>query len=64
VLFRPPGGEQERIVQSPAGDACDGWRYSDDRSRVLLCGSTCDRVSSSTGQLSIEFGCSTDTSLF
>ena len=65
VLFRPPGGgEQERIPQSEAGDACDGWRYSDDRSRVLLCGQTCDRVSSSTGQLSIEFGCSTDTSIF
>jgi hypothetical protein len=59
VLFRPPGGERELIPQSPTGACSDGWQYSDDLSQVLLCGPTCDRVSSSTGQLSLEFGCST-----
>jgi len=61
VLFAPPGGsEPELIPQSPPGADCNtGWRYSDDQSQVLLCGDTCDRVSSSTGQLSLEFGCTT-----
>jgi hypothetical protein len=59
VLFRPPGGERELIAQNPPGACSDGWQYSDDQRQVLLCGPTCDRVSSSTGQLSLEFGCTT-----
>ena len=59
VLFTPPGGEQELIPQSQPGTCTEGWQYSDDQRRVLLCGSTCDRVSSSTGQLALEFGCTT-----
>ena len=60
VLFTPPGGERELILQNAPGTECNsGWRYSDDQSQVLLCGDTCDRVSSSTGQLSLEFGCTT-----
>lgn len=60
VLFTPPGGERELIPQSAPESSCSsGWRYSDDRSQVLLCGDTCDRVSSSSGQLSLEFGCTT-----
>jgi hypothetical protein len=59
VLFRPPGAERELIPQSPPGNCTDGWQYSTDQRQVLLCGPTCDRVSSSTGQLSLEFGCTT-----
>jgi von Willebrand factor type A domain-containing protein len=59
VLFTPPGGDQELIRQSTPGTCTDGWQYSDDQTRVLLCGPTCDRVSSSTGLLSLEFGCTT-----
>jgi hypothetical protein len=60
VLFTPPGAERELIPQSPPGAGCStGWRYSDDQSQVLLCGDTCDQVSSSTGQLELEFGCTT-----
>jgi hypothetical protein len=59
VLFTPPGAEREVIPQSPAGTCNDGWQYSADQRQVLLCGQTCDRVSSSTGQLSVEFGCTT-----
>lgn len=60
VRFSLPGSASELILQSPASAACSsGWRYSDDQSQVLLCGDTCDRVSSSTGQLSLEFGCNT-----
>jgi hypothetical protein len=59
VLFEPSGGEQELIPQSAQGTCSDGWQYSSDQSQVLLCGSTCDRVSASSGQLSLEFGCTT-----
>jgi len=60
VLFRPPGAaERETIPQSAPGTCSDGWQYSDDQSQILLCGQTCDRVSSSTGELSLEFGCTT-----
>jgi hypothetical protein len=59
VVFKPPGADRELIPQSPAGTCADGWQYSADQSQVLLCGDTCDRVSSSTGQLSLEFGCTT-----
>lgn len=60
VLFTPPGGERELLLQSPPGSTCSsGWRYSDDQSQVLLCGDSCDRVSSSSGRLSLEFGCTT-----
>jgi hypothetical protein len=59
VLFTPPGAEREVIPQSPPGTCNDGWQYSADQRQLLLCGQTCDRVSSSTGQLSVEFGCTT-----
>jgi hypothetical protein len=59
VLFTPPGATREVIPQSAPGTCTDGWQYSDDRSQVLLCGATCDRVSASTGVLSLEFGCTT-----
>jgi von Willebrand factor type A domain-containing protein len=59
VLFTPPGSEQELIRQSAPGTCTDGWQYSEDQTRVLLCGATCDRVSSSAGLVSLEFGCTT-----
>jgi hypothetical protein len=59
VLFEPPGAARETIPQSAPGTCSDGWQYSDDARQILLCGATCDRVSSSTGQLSLEFGCAT-----
>lgn len=59
VLFTPPGADQELIPQSAPGSCTDGWQYSADQTQVLLCGQTCDRVSSSTGRLSLEFGCTT-----
>lgn len=60
VLFRPPGAAaRETIPQSAPGTCLDGWQYSDDRTQILLCGPTCDRVSSSTGLLSLELGCNT-----
>jgi len=59
VLFTPRGGEREVVGQSPNGSCSDGWQYSPNREQVLLCGPTCDRVRASNGQLSLEFGCTT-----
>ncbi len=60
VLFSAPGVETELILQDASGACNDGWQYSDDGSRVLLCGSTCDRVRGSDGTLTLEFGCTTE----
>ena len=59
VLFTPSSGEPEVIPRSAPGTCRDGWQYSDDQQQVLLCGPTCDRISSSSGQLALEFGCTT-----
>lgn len=59
VLFKPDGGERETLAQSPNGGCSDGWQYSSDNSQILLCGDTCDRVRSSSGQVTLQFGCST-----
>jgi hypothetical protein len=59
VLFTPRGGEDEVIGKSGAGACEEGWQYSKDGKQVLLCGSTCDRVKGSEGNLSLVFGCAT-----
>jgi hypothetical protein len=59
VLYTPPGGAEELLTQSPSGSCSDGWQYSPNMSQILLCGDTCDRVKSSSGQVSLEFGCTT-----
>lgn len=59
VLFSPGGGTQEVIAQSVDTNCAQGWRYSDDQSRVELCSDTCTRVRDSNGTLSLEFGCAT-----
>jgi hypothetical protein len=59
VLFTPPGGVEELILQSPGQGCSEGWQYSEGQSRIQLCGTTCDRVRSSNGGLTLEFGCAT-----
>ncbi len=58
VLFTPPEGETEVILQSQGG-CTTGWQYSTNQGQVLLCGDTCDRVKASNGRLALEFGCTT-----
>jgi von Willebrand factor type A domain len=60
VLFTPPGAATELIAQNAGGTCNEGWQYSENGSRVELCGSTCDRVRSSDGSLTLEFGCTTE----
>jgi hypothetical protein len=60
VLFTPEGGDRETIGQSVNG-CTEGWQFSSDGSQILLCGDTCDRVRSSSGQVTLQFGCSTQS---
>ena len=59
VLFKPADGAQELILRSPGEGCSEGWQYSSDNEQIQLCGSTCDRVRSSNGGLTLQFGCST-----
>jgi von Willebrand factor type A domain len=60
LLFTPAGGQLELIGQSPNGSCTDdGWQYSEDGSQIRLCGGMCERVRSSEGTLSLQFGCTT-----
>lgn len=58
VLFTPEGGSREVLLQS-SGGCSEGWQYSANGKQILLCGATCDRVKSSSGRVSLQFGCST-----
>lgn len=60
VLFTAPGAAPELIAQNASGSCAEGWEYSDDGARIVLCGSTCDRVRGSDGTLTLEFGCTTE----
>jgi von Willebrand factor type A domain-containing protein len=59
VQFTPRGGEAEVLARTSSGACSEGWQYSKDGQQVLLCGSTCDRVKGSDGDLSLVFGCAT-----
>jgi hypothetical protein len=57
------GGSTEDILQDPH-EACDagadGWQWTADQTKILLCGPTCDRVKADLdGRIDIEIGCET-----
>ena len=62
VTFTPGGGRQERIVKDDSDEcaAVDGWQYSSDYSKIVLCGEVCDRVQADAeGRVNIQLGCPT-----
>jgi hypothetical protein len=62
VTFRPETGEAERILNDSkvsCAEGAEGWQYSEDRKRILLCGSACSRVRDASGELEIVLGCPT-----
>jgi hypothetical protein len=62
VTFTPGDGARERILKNDTGDcdAVDGWQYSPDFTKIILCGSVCERVQDDPqGRVSIELGCRT-----
>ena len=59
VLFTPDGGEREVLLRGADGGCKEGWQYSPNGKQILLCGDTCDRVRSSSGEVTLQFGCAT-----
>jgi len=64
VTFKPGSGKAETIGFDDQAASCDeanGWQYSTDRTKILLCGEVCDRVQADPqGQVSIAIGCRTE----
>lgn len=65
VVFTPDGGSAEDVLQdNNAGceQGANGWQWNADKTKILLCGATCDKVKADeNGQIDIEFGCATKT---
>jgi Mg-chelatase subunit ChlD len=62
VTFTPGAGKTESISFDPSAscDQGDGWQYNDDRSKILLCEKTCERVQADpVGRVRIALGCPT-----
>jgi Mg-chelatase subunit ChlD len=63
VTFEAGDGSVEEPSNVP-GENCendvDGWQYSADKTKIILCGEICDRVQADPeGQVSIVLGCPT-----
>ena len=60
VVFRPSAGEEELLLPQdpdlPCEEGANGWQYTDDRSRVRLCGEACERVQRAAS-IRIALGC-------
>jgi len=57
-----PSGEDAETVPQDLSHACDvdaeGWQFSADQTKVVLCGEVCDRVKSDPGgKVEVVFGC-------
>ncbi len=63
VKFTPSGGPTDFILQdnnAPCNQGADGWQWDATKTKVLLCGATCDKVKADDGgQIDLEFGCET-----
>ncbi len=63
VNFTPSGGTSKPILQDnnkPCDQGADGWQWDPSKTKILLCGATCDTVKADeNGQIDLEFGCAT-----
>jgi hypothetical protein len=63
VTFEPGSGGVVTVPNVPGQDCADdvdGWQYSADKTKIILCGPTCDSVQSDPeAQVSIVLGCPT-----
>jgi len=63
VSFKPGSGETQKIKldDQVSCDEANGWQYSDDRTKIVLCGDACDRVQADPeGEVRIALGCPTE----
>ncbi len=65
VRITPTNGEPVVIPQDashPCTDGANGWQFSGDKSKILLCGGACDAVKrDASTKFSVGFGCTTTT---
>lgn len=62
VTFTPGAGKPETIEldDTTSCDQANGWQYSEDGSKIELCGDACDRVQADPeGEVRIQLGCPT-----
>ena len=62
VSFKPGSGQAETIKldDTASCEQANGWQYSDDGSKIVLCGAVCERVQSDPeGKVTIALGCPT-----
>ncbi len=64
VTFNPSTGKDVNVLKDDT-EACDdgaqGWQYSADKTKIVLCGDICDDVKKdSGGEVSIVLGCPTE----
>lgn len=56
-------GDTLKVLQDktkPCAGGADGWQYDATKTRILLCGPTCDKVRNDPGsKVSVQFGCET-----
>lgn len=58
VWLIPSSGEEIALAHDTSAQCADGFRYNTERTAVVLCPSTCDRVRSDVGtQIRVEFDC-------
>jgi hypothetical protein len=63
VTFQTTSGA-EPVLQDASlqcNEGAEGWQYSEDRNKIILCGSICDRVQAvRDGRIEIVLGCPTE----
>lgn len=63
VVWTPTSGKSEDVLQDkskPCDAGANGWQYSADGTKILLCGDACAKAQADLGsKLTVEFGCST-----
>lgn len=63
VTYTPTGGGPQEVLQDnnkPCTQGADGWQWDATKTKVLLCGATCDKVKGDDGgKIDIVVGCQT-----
>jgi hypothetical protein len=61
VTLTSDGGDAVPVLRddSSCEGSADGWQYSADGTKIVLCGSTCDQARNAGGRIDIELGCPT-----
>jgi hypothetical protein len=61
-VYSPADGSQPSLIlkddRSPCDNGADGWQYTDNATKITLCGKACDKVRSNRGaRVDVVLGC-------